>query len=86
MSEISIRKLGLQDYEPVWRAMQRFTNDRSATSADEIWFCEHRSVFTLGLNAAREHLLAPHLALLIAVIADPCRVGGVAHSLLFWCS
>ncbi len=59
MSEISIRKLGLQDYEPVWRAMQRFTNDRSATSADEIWFCEHRPVFTLGLNAAREHLLAP---------------------------
>ena len=40
-------------------AMQQFTNDRSVTSADEIWFCEHRPVFTLGLNAAREHLLAP---------------------------
>ena len=59
MSEISIRRLGLQEYEPVWRAMQRFTDDRDAATPDEIWFCEHRPVFTLGLNAAPEHLLAP---------------------------
>ncbi len=59
MSEISIRRLGLQDYEPVWRAMQRFTDHRDATTPDEIWFCEHRPVFTLGLNAAPEHLLTP---------------------------
>lgn len=59
MSEISICKLGLQDYEPVWHAMQQFTDHRDATTADEIWFCEHPPVFTLGLNAAREHLLAP---------------------------
>jgi len=59
MSEIVVRTLGLQDYEPVWRAMQRFTDQRSAATADEIWFCEHRPVFTLGVNAAREHLLAP---------------------------
>jgi len=59
MSEVSVCKLGLQDYEPVWRAMQRFTDLRDATSADEIWFCEHHPVFTLGLNAAPEHLLAP---------------------------
>lgn len=59
MSEIVIRKLGLQDYEPVWRAMQQFTDQRDATTRDEIWFCEHRPVFTLGVNAAREHLLAP---------------------------
>jgi len=59
VSEISIRRLGLQEYEPVWRAMQRFTDDRDAATPDEIWFCEHRPVFTLGLNAALEHLLAP---------------------------
>ena len=59
MSEISIRRLGLQEYEPVWRAMQRFTDHRDAATPDEIWFCEHRPVFTLGLNAAPEHLLAP---------------------------
>ena len=59
MSDVIIRKLGLRDYEPVWRSMQEFTNDRSATTPDEIWLCEHEPVFTLGLNAAREHLLAP---------------------------
>ena len=59
MSEVSVRRLGLQEYEPVWRAMQRFTDDRDPATPDEIWFCEHRPVFTLGLNAAAEHLLSP---------------------------
>jgi lipoyl(octanoyl) transferase len=59
MSEITIRKLGLQDYEPVWRAMQQFTNLRDASTPDEIWFTQHRPVFTLGVNAKQEHLLAP---------------------------
>ena len=59
MSEIAIRSLGRQDYEPVWHAMQQFTNTRDANTADEIWFTEHNPVFTLGVNASREHLLAP---------------------------
>lgn len=59
MSQIVIRKLGLQDYEPVWRAMQSFTDTRDESTDDEIWFCEHQPVFTLGLNSAPEHLLAP---------------------------
>jgi len=59
MSEIVIRELGLQDYEPVWRSMQQFTNTRDEATADEIWFTEHERVFTLGLNTQPEHLLAP---------------------------
>ena len=59
MSQIVIRELGLQVYEPVWRAMQHFTDTRSETTPDEIWFTEHQSVFTLGLTTAPEHLLAP---------------------------
>jgi lipoyl(octanoyl) transferase len=51
--------LGRQDYVPLWQAMQRFTDERNDTTPDEIWFCEHPPVFTLGLNAAQEHLLAP---------------------------
>ena len=51
-----IRHLGLVPYEPVWRAMQRFTDERDASTRDEIWFLEHPPVFTLGLNARREHL------------------------------
>lgn len=54
-----IRDLGRTDYEPVWRDMQRFTNDRGPCTPDELWFTEHEPVFTLGVNAAREHLLAP---------------------------
>jgi lipoyl(octanoyl) transferase len=54
-----IRHLGLLPYEPTWRAMQRFTDDRDPSTPDEIWMVEHPPVFTLGLNASREHLLAP---------------------------
>jgi lipoyl(octanoyl) transferase len=54
-----IRYLGPAPYEPTWRAMQKFTDERQDTTQDEIWFVEHPPVFTLGLNAGREHLLAP---------------------------
>jgi lipoyl(octanoyl) transferase len=54
-----IRHLGLAEYEPVWRAMQKFTDERQEDTCDEFWFVEHPPVFTLGLNASREHLLAP---------------------------
>src|SRR5579862_9301303 len=39
--------------------MQRFTDERDASTRDEIWFLEHPPVFTLGLNASRAHVLAP---------------------------
>ena len=51
-----IRHLGLVPYEPTWRAMQRFTDERNPSTRDEIWFLEHPPVFTLGLNANRQHL------------------------------
>jgi lipoyl(octanoyl) transferase len=54
-----VRHLGLAAYEPTWRAMQKFTDDRVSSTPDEIWFVEHPAVFTLGLNASREHLLRP---------------------------
>jgi lipoyl(octanoyl) transferase len=58
-SGLVIRHLGSAPYEPIWRAMQKFTDERQDDTADEIWFVEHPPVFTLGLNASREHLLAP---------------------------
>lgn len=57
MSNLIIREFGLQPYEPVWHAMQEFTNMRDESTPDEIWFTEHEKVFTLGLNTAPEHLL-----------------------------
>lgn len=49
---------GRLDYVPTWRAMQAFTENRAAPTRDEIWFLEHPPVFTLGLNAKPEHVLA----------------------------
>jgi lipoyl(octanoyl) transferase len=54
-----LRWLGRVEYEPTWRAMQALTDARTADTPDEIWFLEHPPVFTLGMNAAREHVLAP---------------------------
>jgi lipoyl(octanoyl) transferase len=39
--------------------MQTLTEQRGPQTPDEIWFLEHPPVFTLGMNAAREHVLAP---------------------------
>jgi lipoyl(octanoyl) transferase len=55
----ALKWLGRVDYIPTWRAMQSFTESRDADARDEIWFLEHPPVFTLGLNAAPEHVLAP---------------------------
>jgi lipoyl(octanoyl) transferase len=54
-----IRRLGRVEYQPTWRAMQRFTEERTAGTPDEIWLLEHPPVFTLGANASRAHLIAP---------------------------
>ena len=54
-----VRRLGLVEYEPTWRAMQRFTEERNAATPDEIWFLEHPPVFTLGMNASTAHVLVP---------------------------
>ena len=39
--------------------MKRFTDERDAGTPDEVWFVEHPSVFTLGLNADPSHVLRP---------------------------
>ena len=54
-----IRELGLQPYETIWKDMQRFTQERTEDTPDEIWVLEHLPVYTLGLNGKAEHLLNP---------------------------
>jgi lipoyl(octanoyl) transferase len=62
-----IRELGVREYEPVWRRMQAFTEDRGRETPDECWLVQHPAVFTLGLNGKAEHLLDPHEIPVIAV-------------------
>ena len=52
-----IRDLGLQNYEPTWKAMQEFTAERDETTPDELWCLEHPPIFTMGLNGKNKHLL-----------------------------
>ncbi|HSD17315.1 MAG TPA: lipoyl(octanoyl) transferase LipB [Thermomonas sp.] len=54
-----LRDLGRQPYEPVWRAMQAFTDTRNEDTADELWLVEHEPVFTLGQAGKPEHVLMP---------------------------
>ena len=68
-----IRYLGEAAYEPTWLAMQHFTDSRADSTPDELWFVEHPPVFTLGLNASREHVLAPGD---IPVVANRSRWSG----------
>jgi lipoyl(octanoyl) transferase len=53
---VLVRKLGRVEYEPTWRAMQEFTAQRGADSADELWLLEHPQVYTLGVAGRAEHL------------------------------
>ncbi len=60
MADLLIRRLpGLSPYEPVWRAMQAFTDARTPGTPDELWVVEHEPVFTLGQAGKWEHVLAP---------------------------
>lgn len=47
---LRIQNLGRSDYETTWRAMQAYTAERNAASADQLWLTEHDAVYTLGLN------------------------------------
>ena len=58
-AKLIVRQLGLQAYLPIWQAMQDFTNNRDAETADEIWLVEHQAVFTQGQAGKEEHILMP---------------------------
>jgi lipoyl(octanoyl) transferase len=58
-NHLSVRRLGLAGYEPVWREMQAFTDSRNESSDDELWLVQHPPVFTQGQAGKTEHVLAP---------------------------
>ena len=52
-----IKDLGLVDYGSTCLAMQDFTVNRGAETADELWLLEHHPVFSQGMNGQAEHVL-----------------------------
>ncbi len=59
LQAVQVHWLGRVAYEPTWRAMQEFTQQRTPDTTDQIWLLEHEPVFTLGMNADTAHVLAP---------------------------
>ena len=57
--QIAARQLGLTDYLAVLHAMQKFTNERTDSTEDQIWITEHHRVFTQGQAGKPEHVLLP---------------------------
>lgn len=57
--QLLVRQLGHRDYTPTWEAMQRFTDQRSPETSDELWLLEHPPIFTQGQAGKPEHLLNP---------------------------
>ena len=61
MNDVIIRQFNsLIPYQPLWKAMQKFTASRQSGTIDEIWLLEHLPVFTQGLAGKPEHVLNPH--------------------------
>jgi len=54
-----IRDLGFEPMPVTWERMKAFTDARSESDPDEIWFVEHPPVFTLGLAGDAAHVLDP---------------------------
>lgn len=56
-NQLVVRRLGRQDYHPVWQAMHDFTDQRDDSTRDEVWLVEHNPVFTQGQAGKAKHLL-----------------------------
>ena len=63
MSSIKVHHLGRVDYLSTVAAMQEFTSQRGAeptrTLPDQLWICEHASIYTQGLAGKAEHIFLP---------------------------
>jgi lipoyl(octanoyl) transferase len=56
---ISLHQLGRVDYMPTYETMQAFTAVRDASTADQLWICEHPPVYTQGLAGKADHIFNP---------------------------
>ena len=53
---LKVRRLGLQDYEPIWHAMRYLAEHPREARDDEIWLLSHKPVFTQGQAGSAEHI------------------------------
>lgn len=56
---LKIRRLGLQDYEPIFKSMRYRAQHPVPARDDEIWLLSHKPVFTQGQAGKAIHVLSP---------------------------
>lgn len=54
-----VRRLGLQDYEPIFKSMRYLVSHSDEQRDDEIWLLSHKPVYTQGQAGKAEHVLNP---------------------------
>ena len=54
---LKVRRLGLQDYVPIWQSMRYLAEHPKPDRDDEIWLLSHKPVFTQGQAGKAEHIL-----------------------------
>ena len=59
LPNLVVRRLGLQDYDPIWGAMRYLVENPKEKRNDEIWLLSHKPVFTQGQAGKEEHILNP---------------------------
>ena len=57
--ELLSQTLGQVPYLPTVQAMKAFTAERTAQTPDQLWICEHSSIYTQGLAGKSEHIFNP---------------------------
>lgn len=66
-SELIVRRLGLQDYEPIFNSMRYLISHSDGSRADEIWLLSHKPVYTQGQAGKAEHVLRPETIPLVQI-------------------
>lgn len=56
---LKVRRLGLQDYLPIFKSMRYRAEHPLAERDDELWLLSHKPVFTLGQAGKAVHVLNP---------------------------
>ena len=53
---LTIKDLGICDYQETWGEMKKFTTSRTPSTPDEIWLLEHNQVFTMGITGEKKDI------------------------------
>jgi len=59
LPKLTVRRLGLQDYQPLYKSMRYLVEHADDTRNDEIWLLSHKPVFTQGQAGKPEHIHNP---------------------------